>query len=375
MGTCGSADHRCSWAKHPDRGALKQQRIIALDAMGGDLGPDMVVPGANLSAVRHPEARFLLFGDGPRLAALLERHHPLRDRSEIRHTDVSIAMDAKPSQALRQGRGKSSMWQAIDAVRKGEAEAAVSAGNTGALMAMARFILKTLPGISRPAMAAIWPTLRNESIVLDVGATIGADAHQLVEFAIMGEAMARSLFGVEKPSVGLLNIGVEEMKGVEQVKEAARLLRELRLPLEYAGFVEGDDIARGTVDVVVTEGFTGNIALKTAEGTAKQLSAYLKLALARTVFSKMGALLASGAFADLRDRMDPRKHNGGVFLGLNGVVVKSHGGTDALGFATAIDVAIEMVRNDLVNKIKTDMVGIGHPGLPPEPAAVQDRVE
>jgi glycerol-3-phosphate acyltransferase PlsX len=345
---------------------LIQQLTIALDAMGGDLGPDMVVPGANLSAIRHPEARFLLFGDRARIAPLLERHPQLKERSEIHHSDIFIAMDAKPSQALRQGRGKSSMWQAVDAVRRGEAQAAVSAGNTGALMAMSRFILKTLPGIARPAMAAIWPTLRSESIVLDVGATIGADANQLVEFAIMGEAMARCLFGVEKPTVGLLNIGVEEMKGVEQVKEAARLLRELRLPLEYKGFVEGDDIGKGTVDVVVTEGFTGNIALKTAEGTAKQLAAYLKLALARTLVSKLGALLASGAFADLRDRMDPRKHNGGVFLGLNGVVVKSHGGTDALGFATAIDISIEMVRNDLVNKIKTDMIVIGHAETPPE---------
>lgn len=353
---------------------MTQQLTIALDAMGGDLGPDMVVPGAALSAIRHPDVHFLLFGDRVRIAPLLERHPRLKERSEIRHTDVCIAMDTKPSQALRQGRGKSSMWQAIDAIRKGEAQAAVSAGNTGALMAMSRFILKTLPGISRPAIAAIWPTLRSESIVLDVGATIGADAHQLVEFAIMGEAMARCLFGLEKPTIGLLNIGVEEIKGVEQVKEAARLLRELHLPLEYAGFVEGDDIGKGTVDVVVTEGFTGNIALKTAEGTAKQLAAYLKQALTRTLISKLGALLASGAFAALRDRMDPRKHNGGVFLGLNGVVVKSHGGTDALGFATAVDVAIEMVRNDLVNKIKTDMVEFGHLGKPRELAAA-DQVE
>ncbi|MGH6854424.1 MAG: phosphate acyltransferase PlsX [Aestuariivirga sp.] len=348
----------------------QQQLTIALDAMGGDAGPGMVVPGANLSALRHPEARFLLFGDGARIGSLLDRYPELKERSDIRHTDVSIAMDAKPSQALRQGRGKSSMWQAVEAVRKGEAQAVVSAGNTGALMAMTRFILKTLPGISRPAIAAIWPTLRGESIVLDVGATIGADASQLVEFAIMGEAMARCLFGLEKPTVGLLNIGVEEMKGVEQVREAARLLRQLHLPLEYWGFVEGDDIARGTVDVVVTEGFTGNIALKTAEGTAKQLSAYLKLALARTFISKLGAALASAAFAALRDRMDPRKHNGGVFLGLNGVAVKSHGGTDDLGFATAIDVAIEMVRNDLVNKIKTDISGIGDPRLASEPAVM-----
>ncbi len=337
--------------------------------MGGDDGPEMVVAGAALSAIRHPDARYLLFGDTARIAPLLERHPKLKARCEVRHSDVYIAMDAKPSQALRQGRGKSSMWQAIDAVRKGDALTVVSAGNTGALMAMARFILKTLPGISRPAIAAIWPTLRSESIVLDVGATIGADAKQLVEFAIMGEAMARCLFGLEKPTVGLLNIGVEEIKGVEQVKEAARLLRELRLPLEYAGFVEGDDIGKGTVDVVVTEGFTGNIALKAAEGTAKQLATYLKQCLNRTLLSKLGALLAAGAFAALRDRMDPRKHNGGVFLGLNGVVVKSHGGTDALGFATAVDVAIEMVRNDLVNKIKTDMAEFGNLAAASHPAA------
>lgn len=323
--------------------------------MGGDLGPDMVIPGAALSAIRHPELRFLLVGDRARIAPLLERHPQLKERAEIRHTDVFVTMDAKPSQALRQGRGKSSMWLAIDAVRQGEADSAVSAGNTGALMAMARFVLKMVPGISRPAIAAIWPTLRSESIVLDVGATIGADANQLVEFAVMGEAMARCLFGLERPTVGLLNVGVEEIKGVEQVKEAGRILRELELPIEYIGFVEGDDIGKGTADVVVTEGFTGNIALKAAEGTAKQLAAYLKLSLTRTLMSKIGALLAAGAFKALRDRMDPRKHNGGVFLGLNNVVVKSHGGTDAVGFATAVDVAIEMVRNDLVSKIKTDV--------------------
>jgi glycerol-3-phosphate acyltransferase PlsX len=231
----------------------------------------------------------------------------------------------------------------------------VSAGNTGALMAMARFVLKTMPGISRPAIAALWPTLRSESVVLDVGATIGADAMQLVEFAIMGEAMARCLLHLERPTVGLLNIGVEEIKGVEQVKEAGRLLRESKLPIEYYGFIEGDDIGKGTVDVVVTEGFTGNIALKSAEGTAKQLATYLKIVLNRTWMSRLGALLASGAFAALRERMDPRKHNGGVFLGLNGIVVKSHGGTDALGFATAIDVAVEMVENDIVSKIAADV--------------------
>ncbi len=354
---------------------MNETLTIALDAMGGDAGPDVVIPGAALSAVRHPGYRYLLFGDRARIAPLLERHPGLKACSEIRHSDVSIAMDAKPSQALRQGRGKSSMWQAIEAVKTGEAQTAISAGNTGALMAMSRFVLKTLPGIQRPAIAAIWPNTRGESVVLDVGATIGADANQLVEFAVMGEAMARCMFGLERPTVGLLNVGVEEIKGQEQVKEAGRLLRALDLPIEYAGFVEGDDISKGTVDVVVTEGFTGNIALKTAEGTAKQISAYLKLSLSRTWVSKIGAVLASGAFKALRDRLDPRKHNGGVFLGLNGVVVKSHGGTDALGFATAIDVAIEMVRNDLVKKIETDVVRVNWllatQGQEPAPAEAQ----
>ena len=262
--------------------------------MGGDAGPDVVIPGAALAAVRHPELRFLLVGDRSRIAPLLERHPKLKDRAEILHTEVFVTMDAKPSQALRQGRGKSSMWMAIDAVRTGEADAAVSAGNTGALMAMARFMLKTLPGISRPAIAAMWPTLRSESIVLDVGATIGADASQLVEFAVMGEAMARCLFGLEKPTVGLLNVGVEEIKGVEQVKEAGRILRDSKLPMEYAGFVEGDDISKGTVDVVVTEGFTGNIALKAAEGTAKQLATYLRRCLQRTLMSRLGARAGLG---------------------------------------------------------------------------------
>ena len=334
---------------------MKTDLVIALDAMGGDFGPGIAIPGAELAAIRHPNFKFLLFGDNSKITPLLDKYPKLKTRAEIRHSDVSVGMDEKPSQALRHGRGKSSMWQAIDAVRNGEAHAAVSAGNTGALMAMSRFILKTLPGISRPAIAAIWPTLRGESIVLDVGATIGADASQLVEFAIMGEAMARCLFGLTKPTVGLLNIGVEEVKGIEQVKDAAKFLREMSLPMEYFGFVEGDDIGKGTVDVVVTEGFTGNIALKTAEGTAKQVASYLKLVLNRTLMSRLGALLARGAFDALRDRMDPRRHNGGVFTGLNGVVVKSHGGTDALGFATAIDVAIEMVRNGLVTKIAEDM--------------------
>ena len=344
---------------------------IALDAMGGDLGPEVVIPGAELSSIRHPEVRFLLVGDEARITPLLAAQPHLKARALVRHAEVAVAMDDKPSQALRRGRGKSSMWIAIESVRAGEAQVAVSAGNTGALMAMSRFVLKTIPGIQRPAIAAIWPTMRGETVVLDVGATIGADAGQLVEFAVMGEAMARCLFGLEKPSVGLLNVGVEEIKGVEQVKEAGRILRGSRLPLEYAGFVEGDDISKGTVDVVVTEGFTGNIALKTAEGTAKMISGFLKAALSRTLMSKIGALFARGAFGMLRERMDPRKHNGGVFLGLNGIVVKSHGGTDALGFATAIDVAIEMARNDLVAKIAADVAEMNRVMQMPQKAAAE----
>jgi phosphate acyltransferase len=326
--------------------------------MGGDLGPEVVIPGAALALVRHPELHFKMFGDQTQIMAWLDKYPKLKSVCKIVHSDIAIAMDDKPSQALRRGRGKSGMWMAIDSVHKGEAHAVVSAGNTGALMAMSRFILRTLPGIERPAIACLWPTLKGETIVLDVGATVGADARQLIEFAVMGEAMASCHFGIAQPSVGLLNIGVEEVKGNEDVKEAGRLLRELNLPIHYAGFVEGDDIGNGKVDVVVTEGFTGNVAIKTAEGTAKQMSSVLKTALKSSLFTKLGALFATSAFKKLRERMDPRKHNGGVFLGLNGVVVKSHGGTDAFGFATAIDMAVDMVRNGLVHKIASDVASV-----------------
>jgi glycerol-3-phosphate acyltransferase PlsX len=326
---------------------------ISLDAMGGDHGPSVVVPGAALALERHPQQRFLMFGDENALRPLVEAHPKLKDAVEIRHTDFVVRMDEKPSQAVRSGRWKSSMWQAIQAVRDGEADAAVSAGNTGALMAMSKICLKTMAPIERPAIAAMWPTLRGESIVLDVGATIGADASHLVDMAIMGSAMARILFDLERPTVGLLNVGTEEIKGVEMVKEAARILRETDLPqLAYHGFVEGDDIGKGTVDVVVTEGFTGNIALKTAEGTAKQIGEYLRAAMSRTWTAKIGYLLAKQAFDALRDKMDPRRVNGGVFLGLGGIVIKSHGGTDALGFASAIDIGYDMAHYELMRTIR-----------------------
>jgi glycerol-3-phosphate acyltransferase PlsX len=331
---------------------MPQKVRIALDAMGGDHGASVVVPGAEVSLARHPDIEFVLFGDGAVVEPLIASRPRLKAASRFVHTDIAVKMDAKPSQALRQGRWKSSMWLAVDAVKKGDADVAVSAGNTGALMAMAKICLKTMAGVERPAIACLWPTIKGESVVLDVGASIGADARHLVAMAVMGSGMARALFNLERPKVGLLNVGVEEVKGLDAVREAGRILREAILPeIEYAGFVEGDDIGRGTVDVVVTEGFAGNIALKTAEGTARQIGQYLRSAMSRTLLSKLGYILARDAFGTLSEKMDPRKSNGGVFLGLNGIVIKSHGGTDAEGFAYAVDIGHNMVRYELLTKI------------------------
>jgi phosphate acyltransferase len=341
---------------------------IALDAMGGDHGPSVVIPAAAIALIRHPGARFLLVGDRARIEPELKAHPALAAKSELIHTDVAVAMDAKPSQALRKGRYHSSMWLALEAVKDGRADAAVSAGNTGALMVMAKFCLKTIAGVDRPAIAAIWPTVESECIVLDVGANVGADARQLVEFALMGTGMARALFGIDKPSVGLLNIGVEEVKGLDEIKKAAAVLKEARFPIRYHGFVEGDDVGRGAVDVVITDGFTGNIALKTAEGTAKQIGEYLRAATGRSLLARMGAILAQGAFRALKEKMDPRQLNGGIFLGLNGIVVKSHGGTDATGFASAIDLAYDMASNGVVKRLANDIAGF-HTKLELEGAA------
>ncbi|WP_416796155.1 phosphate acyltransferase PlsX [Ciceribacter azotifigens] len=329
---------------------------ISLDLMGGDFGPEVVIPGAAKALERHPGVSFVMFGQQEKCAPILAQYPQLREKSVFHHCEIAVGMDEKPSQALRRGRYKSSMWKAIEAVKAKEADVAVSAGNTGALMAMSLFCLRTMANIERPALAGIWPTLKGESIVLDVGATIGADAQQLLDFAVMGGAMARALFEIERPMVGLLNVGVEEVKGQEEVKEAGRLIREAGLDtINYYGFVEGDDLGRGTVDVVVTEGFTGNVALKTAEGTARQLAEYLRAAMSRTLLARLGYLLAKEAFDRLRDKMDPRKVNGAVFLGLNGIVIKSHGGTDAEGFAAAIDVGYDMARNGLTQKIENDL--------------------
>jgi len=335
---------------------MAQSLTLAIDAMGGDNEAAFVVPGLDIALERHPGMRLVLFGRAEIIDRRLAQHPRVRAAARVVDCAVAITMREKPSEALRRGRRRSSMWLAIDAVRNGEADAAVSAGNTGALMAMAKFVLKTMAEIQRPAIAAIWPTVRGESIVLDVGATIGADAQQLVDFAVMGAAMAQAIFAITRPRVGLLNIGVEEIKGLEEVRRAGQLLRASDLPmLEYHGFVEGADIGRGTVDVVVTEGFSGNIALKTAEGTAKQIAAYLRAAISRSIWARLGYLIASSAFRALRDKMDPRRSNGGVFLGLNGMVIKSHGGTDPRGFASAVDLAVDMARADLVARIAADI--------------------
>jgi glycerol-3-phosphate acyltransferase PlsX len=325
---------------------------IALDAMGGDFGPTVVVPAAAVALERRPDVQFLLYGEEKAIGPLLARHARLAAKSRIFHTDVAVRMSDKPSQALRTGRRVSSMWQTIEAVKSGAADCAVSAGNTGALMAMAKFCLHTMSPIERPAIAAMWPTLRGESIVLDVGATIGADAQHLVDLAVMGAAMARIVFDIDSPTVGLLNVGAEEIKGVEEVRAAARVLREANLPnMHYHGFVEGDDLGKGAVDVFVTEGFTGNIALKTAEGTARQLAQYMRDAMSYSFMSRIGFLFARKALAALRAKMGPRA-SGGVFLGLDGVVIKAHGGADAESYAGAVVLGYDMVRQELLGKIR-----------------------
>ncbi len=334
---------------------MTASRIVALDAMGGDFGPEVVIPGAAISLVRHPSLEFLLCGNEARIAPVLAKHPDLARHSRVIHTSTVIAMDDKPSQALRRGKG-SSMWRAVEAVQSGEAEVVVSGGNTGALMALARLLLKPIGDIERPAIAALWPTVRSECIVLDVGANIGASARQLCDYALMGSAMARALFHLERPSVGLLNVGVEEIKGVEEVKQAHAWLKDMTdLPIDYRGFVEGDAIGQGVADVIVVEGFAGNIALKTAEGTARQVGQYLKAAMTRSLWSRLGALLASGAFTVLRRKLDPRRANGGTFLGLNGLAIKSHGGTDALGFASAVDLGYDMAESRLLDRLAADL--------------------
>jgi phosphate acyltransferase len=330
---------------------------IAIDAMGGDSGAAAMVAGAARALRRDPSLHFLIFGDKQEIEPQLAKHKPLARDVTLVHTSESIAPTEKPSQAIRRAR-TTSMGMAINAVKDGGAQAAVSGGNTGAMMAMAKLALRTMPGIDRPALAALLPTLGDKDcVMLDLGANTECDAQNLVQFAVMGSAYARTALSIAKPRVKLLNIGTEELKGTDELKEAAGLLREATdyLPFRFDGFTEGDQLSRGNVDVVVTDGFSGNIALKTAEGTARFVTDLLRNAFKSSLRSKAGFALSRPALNLLKVHLDPNNHNGAVFLGLNGLVVKSHGGANPKGVANAIGVASRMVANDITRKIGEDL--------------------
>ena len=335
---------------------MSEPLVLSIDAMGGDYAPESVINGVALFAkARKRAVRFLLHGDQARLEPFVGKHAHLSAICEICHTDSVVDMSAKPSEAVRRSRG-SSMWNAVLAVKEARAHVAISAGNTGALMAISKVILRMKTGVHRPAIAASWPSPTGFSTVLDVGANVEVSPAQLVEFAVLGEAFHRAVHGIERPSVGLLNVGQEELKGSQSIRDADALIRAADLDLDYRGYVEGDDISLGRTNVVVTDGFTGNIALKTAEGTARLVGGWLREALTGSILGKLAAaILSLGALDGLRQKMDPGNVNGGVFLGLNGVVVKSHGGTDAPGFATALRIALELADSAFLSEIERNL--------------------
>jgi phosphate acyltransferase len=341
---------------------------IALDAMGGDRAPAMVLKGADIALERYPGVHFLLFGDQAAITPLLTKSPRLAHATTLHHTAEAIPGDAKPSLALRTGR-RSSMRLAIDAVADGRADGVVSAGNTGALMAMAKFALKTLPGIDRPAIATLFPTRRGDSVMLDLGANVECDAENLVQFALMGDVFARTVLGLVQPTVGLLNVGSEDLKGNDAVRAAAARLRGGMMPIRFHGFVEGDDIAAGTVDVIVTDGFTGNVALKAIEGFAKLFGESLRASFRYSLSARIGYLFARGALKKMAARLDPRRYNGAMFLGLAGIAVKSHGSTDAFGFANAIGVAIDLKVNGCLQKISDELARLNASPAAGAPAA------
>lgn len=333
---------------------------IAVDAMGGDEGVRVMIEGAALARRRHDKFNFLLVGDERRINQALEDHPNLRGASEILHCDDVVGGDELPSRALRRAK-TTSMGLAVNAVKQGDAGAAVSAGNTGALMAMSKIALRTMPGIERPALAALLPTLgEHDVVVLDLGANTEADARNLVQFAIMGAAYSRSVNAIDRPRVRLLNIGTEEIKGTDALRNAAAQLQQATgLALSFDGFVESDKINRGEVDVVVTDGFSGNIALKAIEGTARFVTDLLRNAFTSSLRSKIGFLVSRPATELLKHHLDPNNHNGAVFLGLNGVVVKSHGSATAKGVANAVEVAARLLEDDITNRIAQDLAELG----------------
>ena len=333
---------------------------IAVDAMGGDEGVRVMIEGAALARRRHDRFKFLLVGDEVRIKAALEDHPNLRAASEILHCDDVVAGDEKPTQALRRAK-TTSMGLAINAVKTGAAGAAVSAGNTGALMAMAKLALRTMPGIDRPALSALMPTLGdNDVVMLDLGANTECDARNLVQFSIMGAAYSRIITGRDRPRVRLLNIGSEETKGTDALRDAAAQLNaHSELSLQFDGFTEADKINRGDVDVVVTDGFSGNIALKAIEGTARFVADLLRRSFASSLRSKVGFLISRPATELLKHHLDPNNHNGAVFLGLNGIVVKSHGSASALGVANAVAVTARLLEEKLTKRIAAELEQFG----------------
>ena len=346
---------------------MSKSPIISIDAMGGDHGPSVVVPGVVLAAAEAPGLRFMLHGDEAAISAELAKHPVLKDRVEIRHADRVVAMDEKPAQALRRGKG-TSMWATLEAVKSGDASAAVSAGNTGALMAISLLILRMSVDVDRPCLVVGWPGVRGTTTVLDVGANVDCDAERLVEFAILGEAFHRAAHGVAKPTVGLLNVGSEDMKGHEEVRQAHAILRGGQFDLDYRGFVEGDELFQNKVDVVVTDGFTGNVALKTAEGAARYIGGELKSALMSSPIFKLGTLLARSALMKFQEKLSPDA--AAPLLGLNGVVVKSHGGASARDFAAAIRMASKLAQSDFAAEIERNMTRLTAAVAEHQPPAV-----
>jgi phosphate acyltransferase len=326
--------------------------VLALDGMGGDHAPGVVVNGADIARERYPGTTFLLFGDPAQLKPLVDKRKGLAQVLEIVAAEDAVLADDKPSFALRRRR-KSSMWLACEAAGQGRADSVVSAGNTGALLAISMFAMRMLEGADRPALASFLPTLRGESVMLDLGANIECDADNLAEFAVMGSVFAQVLMGLDAPKVGLLNVGSEALKGHDEVRQAAARLRGEGSPISFHGFIEGNDITSGLVDVVVTDGFTGNIALKTTEGTARLFAEFLRSAFKHSLTARIGYVFAATALKKLSQRLDPRRYNGAVFLGLDGIAVKSHGGSDAIGFANAIGVGVDMKVNGFLDKIRT----------------------
>ncbi|MFN3701708.1 MAG: phosphate acyltransferase PlsX [Alphaproteobacteria bacterium] len=320
---------------------------IALDAMGGDIGPGAAIPAAAAVLKDNPSVEFLFFGDEKEIAMALSNFPALQKSSQIIHTDKKISSDEKPSNAIRLGKG-SSMYLAIEAVRDGKADAIVSGGNTGALMALAKLILKSMPGVHRPALASIFPGTQGNSIMLDLGANVLVDAETLTQFAIMGAVFAGVQKKITTPTLGLLNVGTEDTKGPDHVKAAAAILKRLSFPGQYVGYVEGNDITVGKVDVIVCDGYAGNIALKAVEGTGKMLGEFLSRTLRADPLAILGGALSYFAFKRLKKQLDPRQYNGGVFLGLNGICVKSHGSSDEVGFATAIKLALNMAQQGYI---------------------------